>query len=400
MAARRLLRGAASAALLFVVVMAGGVTVASAATVDTKGPVVAFNCEPCHGNIADNKLPGITFSHGAHIIYECVVCHTQFPHQPQGLSIPKMKDCWTCHGVRHGSQGIMAKAQCEKCHGAPRSGKRPKDHVGDWAGRGHVAPAKAGLESRCAMCHTKAQCDACHARTKVTWETTSTVSYNAADGCLSCHGHDLPRLSKTVTGVEASAHRGVGCQSCHPDFRYDDVKAATKLWRVNAGMSCASCHDHDKQTADYRTSVHATAIAKGNYKSATCGSCHGGHDIERLKTDAAKTRLHEASLAMCGTSGCHDDTYIRYADYWHGEPYKAGAADAPACWQCHGAHGVKAVKSKESSVAPENLAATCGTCHEGSTEAFAVAAGSLIHRKAEARSANPLARVLDSMFKR
>ena len=92
---------------------------------------------------------------------------------------------------------------------------------------------------------------------------------------------------------------------------------------------------------------------------------------------------------MCAR--CHPDEYESYDDYYHGAAYKRGATDAPACWDCHGAHDVLPTSDPNSLMSEQNRADTCGQegCHQGSdlenNPAFAEAASELIHQKVGCR---------------
>jgi hypothetical protein len=387
--------------------------VASAAAVErvikTTGPVISLSCAPCHADISDTKIPGIKFSHAAHILYECAACHSKFPHQPEGTTIPTMKDCWNCHALRHGPQGIMAASECNgKCHLPATTKRRPKDHVADWKNKPHVQPGAQQLRTRCMMCHDQKGCVDCHDKLKIYWDPKVPYSFDPGNGCLACHGGNLPRLKGPVVGIDASAHRDTTCLECHPDFKYTDAKDATKLWQVNAGIACRSCHLTLKQTAKktasikaYDASIHAKRIKEGNLKSATCASCHGGHDIERLKTPAALRRIRLSGEKMC--ADCHAAAWSSYNDYWHGAAYKAGALDAPACWDCHdGPHATLPVKDPKSQASPEKLGDACGQsgCHEGSNSDFAEANRTLVHGQVKMKDDNPLIKLFGTVFGR
>jgi hypothetical protein len=375
-----------------------------------RGPLLAFTCTECHASLAStttvSAVAGVKFSHGSHLTYQCTACHPRFPHTKAGTERPLMAACFSCHGLRHGPQGIIAGAECAKCHIPPRAKiVLPKDHLAaDYKGKGHVAPAKALLRTSCMMCHTQAQCDACHFKTKVSWVTTMPYTYDAGVSCLSCHKAELPRLAAPVTAstLGSSAHRTLTCGQCHPDFRFDDGRNATPLWNVNAGLACGASGCHDKEQLAWAGSVHGTAVLTGrDFTAATCGGCHGGHDIERLKTDAAKKRLRLSGEAMCvGTCHTHEAAFASYADWWHGSAYKAGSVDAPACWTCHGAHDTVALKDPASMTSTEKLPSTCGQagCHAGSTEAFVEQWRTLAHGRGAATSANPLAALKARIF--
>jgi hypothetical protein len=367
-------------------------------------------CTSCHNTLdpAATFAADIKFSHGYHIRMQCSDCHSKFPHQKTGTQKPTMKICMNCHGVRHGPQGIIAKDNCDACHNTPRWQQScPDSKIPDWAGKGHIAKGNAELNSKCAMCHKPAECTTCHDRMGVVWQPKNGWAYDPGEsdgpksGCYACHGNATllatiagGTQSFQVTGVEDSVHYKQTCQDCHPDFRYDDKPAATPLWNVNAGLQCGTCHQtlkiqkDVKPVAEYEKSIHAQKIRDGNYDSATCGSCHGGHFIYTLTTQEGKDKMHASAYRTCAR--CHQAQYASYDDYYHGKPYKDGAPDAPACWQCHASHNVLPQKDPASTVNSVNLGPTCGQqgCHKGSTEQFGAQAAQLIHRKGQVQEQN------------
>ena len=365
--------------------------------IDLGAPVYASTCRACHGEIAEGKNPQVKFSHAAHMLYACSSCHTVFPHSPTGTLSPTMKDCWNCHGLRHGPMGLIAADECVKCHMEYTDRMRPASHVPDWAAEPHVAPSLENLRTECMMCHTRTDCDECHRAEGVVWRTSEEFSYNVENGCLACHGD--PTLDKSVadgvrslyvSGLEDTAHRDNTCVDCHVDFVFDDRPAETPLWQVNAGLACGGCHEHSDIAEVYEGSLHGQLVAQGEYSSPTCGSCHGGHSIARLDTAAAQRQLFFAGEQMCGV--CHPAEWENYDDYYHGRPYKNLASDAPACWGCHGSHEVKATTDPEAMMYPVNAVDVCGECHPGSSEAFIENSASLIHGRYDAVEANPVIR--------
>jgi cytochrome c5 len=399
--------------------------VASAATIETGGTVFQEKCNPCHANIADSR-PGseIKFSHAYHIPFACASCHTQFPHQPQGTVKVAMKGCFACHGLRHGPNGTLARGNCDACHLTPRERMRPTAnslsapaHTTDWALKPHVEPGRKNLRTQCMMCHDQKFCDDCHIQKSIMWKPAETYTYDPKTDCQVCHGQsNLTKASATgftsfqVLGVNDSVHGSLSCTSCHIDFKYYDAADPTKLWDVNAGLGCRACHEgkvpgYEKQVAPFQkvvaqweNSVHAQKLFGGNLQSATCASCHKGHDIQRLDTAAAKAAFHASGYDVCAR--CHLDKYRSYDDYYHGAAYKKGAADAPACWECHASHDIWPSANKASMTSDENLPKTCGgaaagrTCHAGSKESFAAGAKNLIHQKTQVQATNPLEQVI------
>lgn len=374
-------------------------------------PVYKSACtETCHGNIAQTKnySSAIIFQHGYHQLVACNSCHPRFPHRAdQTIERPTMQGCFDCHGVRHGPMGLIADDKCEACHVTPKERLRPAFHTWDWANKPHVQPSIEEFNTRCAMCHTKASCDDCHQQQGIDWKPAS-WEFNSGDGCMACHGNagltkqtSGGQQSFSVVGVNESVHGDLSCQDCHPDYRYDDEPQRSAVWTVNAGLACANCHakQEDERLSSvvsvYNKSVHAEGIRKGNANSATCASCHGGHFIYSLKTDFGKARMQASAYRVCAR--CHDDSYASYNDQYHGKAYKEGAADAPACWDCHGDHEVLPVANKESLMGASKKAETCGTegCHTGSSEDFAESTGDIIHQEPKV---NPIVKFVSSIF--
>ena len=365
----------------------------------------------CHGNIAitKNYSSSIKFSHGNHIIIQCNGCHPRFPHRKTGTERPTMKGCFDCHGLRHGALGIIAKDDCNACHVTAEWRLRPAFHKADWAEKPHVKPAYDELNTKCMMCHDTADCTSCHEKLNIDWSPKTGWDYDAGDGCQSCHGSSSllkqsggATKSFQVAGIEDSVHRDITCQQCHPDFRYDDKPGATQLWNVNAGIACGTCHQTLKEpylkdpVALYDKSTHAKKILDGDYDSATCGSCHGGHFIYSTQNEAGALRMHGSSYRTCARCKQHGDEYVTYNDYYHGSAYKNGAPDAPACWQCHESHAVMPSNDPSSSVSAQNVSSTCGQegCHKGSNETFGTEAAELIHKQGEAKEENVLLQLI------
>lgn len=375
-----------------------------------ESPVFEAGCHVCHGSLVqkdEDRISEIIFSHGYHRgQFDCGACHSEFPHSPAGIRRPTMDGCFACHGLRHGPVGIVATDKCEDCHKTRRDRLRPDFHTSDWAGKPHVQPSLEDLQTKCMMCHDGAFCDDCHKAEYVRWKPEVPYIYDPKDGCQSCHAQaSMVRIgpggtvaSFQVTDLEGSAHSDLSCVQCHVDFKYEEGPDPTPIWNVNAGIACQNCHDHSEQATAYETSIHWTELQAGNYDSATCASCHRGHKIQRLDTDAAKTALHASALEVCAR--CHLDYYDAYNDYYHGAAYKRGTPDAPACWDCHGAHTVLPSTDPSSSVSAVNTPATCGRegCHRDTSEGFVEAAKGLIHTKDEKASTNPVLQFFADLF--
>ena len=106
--------------------------------------------------------------------------------------------------------------------------------------------------------------------------------------------------------------------------------------------------------------------------------------------------MHLSAYRTCARCKQHGEDYDTYDDYYHGKAYKAANLDAPSCWNCHESHAILPSDNPSSSVAPANVAATCGRegCHAGSDEKFGKDAAALIHEKVRVEQENPLRRLV------
>jgi hypothetical protein len=233
-------------------------------------------------------------------------------------------------------------------------------------------------------------------------------------GCLVCHGDpNLVGAKGDSTHsywideetYNKSAHATVICTGCHVDYGYKAPHGqAGADWRAVAKQACKNCHQ--SQLDDVSVGSHAIKPSSGapDPKAASkplCGDCHGGHDIMITKNDpAAKARLHAQSQRMCGRDGCHADYWDNYRDYYHGAAYKAGASDAPACWECHGTHTTLKSTERYAPTNRDNLGEqnSCGQpgCHIDASGLSSYVP--LIHSRAKAVESNPLYSQLSRVF--
>jgi hypothetical protein len=224
---------------------------------------------------------------------------------------------------------------------------------------------------------------------------------HAVDTCTACHRTLAdPRLKAPATFVDADTDvhhvQGVTCAGCHGGDPTSGDKAVAmdpkrsfvgKFTRAAIPEMCGSCHSDaafmlryapnipTDQLAQYRTSKHGLALAKGDQSVAVCTSCHGAHGI--LPPSDARSPVYPTHVVeTCGT--CHGDAALmaRYgikgtelADYKKSVHYAAlvekNDLAAPTCNKCHGSHG--ATPPGVSSVAN-----VCGTCHVTQRERFDV----------------------------
>ncbi len=411
-----------------------------------KSPVIPNSeCLDCHEAEFKPRKQGMqpawigvkpdVYARSAHGKLACVECHrdiTETPHESKLAPVP----CASCHEkslAKHVFHPRIAlsplpadkDASCKDCHGthdtiavkAPefafRDGKQTEScgrcHEAarkDYAASAHGSPRARGerIAPDCLTCHRQAIDGSLAKR--------PTVEFKLAQArlCESCHT-DKPEVAgrsalgaKFVASFDRSVHgaalhagkaESASCVDCHGAHAMNPAAVAgAKINRAHLTETCAKCHE--QQTNEYATSVHATALTKGNLDSASCTSCHGEHDI-KLHTDPSSP-VHKANLAWQVCAECHasvrltkkyglaGDTFKTFTDSYHGLAMRGGAVEVVNCASCHGVHAIKSQHDPTSSVSKGNLPQTCGECHRGANARFAVGA---VHSSVAQKAASP-----------
>jgi hypothetical protein len=187
--------------------------------------------------------------------------------------------------------------------------------------------------------------------------------------CIECHSQLDGEAAEPVKHAADDVHfqQGLSCHDCHggnPDSEPDDVVAAhdeKKGWnrptRLTIPLFCAKCHADAAfmkrfdpmarvdQLAEYRTSMHGRRNATGDAKVAVCIDCHGVHGIKAVKDPSAP--VHHTHVAeTCGR--CHANAELM-------RPYGLPATE-PAAYKSS-VHA-RALYEKGDLAAP-----TCNNCH-------------------------------------
>jgi len=77
-----------------------------------------------------------------------------------------------------------------------------------------------------------------------------------------------------------------------------------------------------------------------------CAKCHS--DLDYMRRFNPQARI---------------DQHAEYLTSVHGRKYTAGDRNVATCTDCHGAHGIKAVKDPTGPIYPTNVAQSCSRCH-------------------------------------
>jgi cytochrome b subunit of formate dehydrogenase len=294
----------------------------------------------------------------------CASCHAGHEEFPHTASDPH-KACAECHedAVTEFSKSVHA----TKAAGSPGV---PKIH--------------------CAMCHGNV-----HELKPRADETSPTNPKRLAETCGSCHANpDLAvrggiKLVQPLAAYQASVHaRGVAkgehaatCSDCHGSHGIlPGSDPASQVNHQRVPDTCGTCHT--EIAAQYKQSVHGVASAAGKRDSPVCTDCHGEHKIIEPARPDSPVYASNVPKVTCGR--CHGDLRLAekfgltqanvasYEDSFHGLASRSGSQSVANCGSCHGVHDILPSSDKRSHVHKDNLAKTCGSCHPGAGDKFAI----------------------------
>jgi hypothetical protein len=146
------------------------------------------------------------------------------------------------------------------------------------------------------------------------------------------------------------------CFVCHSDLEGELQEPAKRLpedIHFANGLSCHDCHGGNPSAGADGDMLAAhdpkhgfTGRPKRGQIPAFCAKCHA--DAEFMKRFDPHARV---------------DQWSEYRTSIHGKKNAQGDERTAVCVDCHGVHGIRAIKDPRSSVFPTNVAATCARCH-------------------------------------
>ena len=308
---------------------------------------------------ADNFKNSI---HGG--IFACVDCHTDVKTSPHE-NTPAKISCATCHANEQAAydrsfhakairSGDAKAATCVDCHGSPHE----------------LLPA-SDPKSPVNHANIPATCGACHGQ-KFVMEASGHSAQPFISYQQSVHG-------KAVAAGSEKAAVCTDCHGTHEILQADDSKSP--IFKFNVPQTCAKCHQPVEQ--EFMQSIHGQAVARGNWQAPVCTDCHGIHSIKAHidpNSSVSAQNLARVTCARChegvrlsqefGVEGRRATTYL--ASY-HGLASELGSTVVANCASCHGVHNILPSSDARSTISRANLVKTCGQCHPGVTEKFALA---------------------------
>jgi len=316
----------------------------AAASAAAAKPATRDKCLGCHDDKDMKSEAGKPvavladeFGRSAHRKIDCAECHdaaltVKHPRNPLGAVRPQV--CQDCHADEF-------KAIAGSIHGRRAAGERAiKD------------------------------CNACHGSLHTVHKSGDPASplspVNQIQTCGACHEDVLKNYEKSehARGLLKSGLVGgsPSCSSCHGkhDVHAKDDKAAT-THHAKIPETCGSCHRGILR--EWQDSAHGALVSAGK-DGPVCSNCHEPHAIKR--PDTAKVR-HEVA-DRCG--GCHTQGGKSFHDSYHGKASSLNNLQAAACADCHTPHANLPKSNPKSSIHPDNLAKTCGACHQNVNASF------------------------------
>ena len=246
--------------------------------------------------------------------------------------------------------------------------------------------------------HADLTCDTCH-------ESHEQYPHKAGipkPQCVTCHADQAVDYESGVHG-QARKHGNEGapdCALCHGSA-HELLNPKSQAFRTAVPDTCGMCHTDVVE--QYRSSVHGQALAKGVTQAPLCTDCHGEHKIIKHTNESSPVNaLHirdtcgscHGDVRLSRKFGLPTDRMVSFDSSFHGLAAKSGYQTVANCASCHGVHNILPSSDPKSTVNPRNLPKTCGQCHPGAGERFAI---SQVH-VAEGASEPPLLRTVRQFY--
>ncbi len=248
------------------------------------------------------------------------------------------------------------------------------------------AQAQTSEQAGCNSCHDQNEklaksahadlsCDTCHEK----HEEYPHPKGIAKPVCTNCHEDQALAVNRSVHGQAAKAGNAApDCALCHGDA-HELLRPRSTEFRTSVPDTCGMCHT--KVVEEFRASVHGQALLRGVTDAPLCTDCHGEHNIIR-HTEAAspvsRTNIREtcaschADVRLNRKFGLPPDRILSFDSSFHGLAAKAGSQTVANCASCHGVHNILPSSDPKSTVNVRNLPRTCGACHPGAGQRFAI----------------------------
>jgi hypothetical protein len=198
------------------------------------------------------------------------------------------------------------------------------------------------------------------------------------DDCLMCHEDKALKGTKNgrsfsvfvdTKKLDSSIHSDLDCIMCHADLEGTEFPHTENVKKAQ----CLPCHEDAQKLFD--EGIHGKAYKNGDRLAPNCQTCHGSHDI--IKVNDPNSAVAPIKIPfLCGS--CHkegaavqvqrkipeDHILENYSESMHGDGLlKKGLSVAATCASCHSPHRILPHTDPRSTIAKNNIAATCTKCH-------------------------------------
>jgi cytochrome b subunit of formate dehydrogenase len=223
--------------------------------------------------------------------------------------------------------------------------------------------------------HNSTACGTCHVR----HNEYPHPAKIAKPVCTECHTQQGADYTLSVHG-QAAKKGGAApdCSLCH-GAAHELLNTKVANFRTSVIDTCAMCHTD--VVDQYRKSVHGKALAAGITQAPLCTDCHGEHRIlshSDQESSVAPGHIRDTcgnchgNVTLASKFGLPADRLMSFDASFHGLAGKAGNETVANCASCHGVHNILPSKDPLASTNPKNLAKTCGKCHAGAGQRFAI----------------------------
>jgi len=228
-------------------------------------------------------------------------------------------------------------------------------------------------------------------------DSTPSQSSKSLSAPAALRSKPAAKAEEITQELKQSSHAKLDCSDCHSPSGQNPSPGSEN----GSSIGKADCgHCHEKQLKAYEVSVHAEAVKLGQNGAANCSYCHGSHSI--LPASDPRSQVYRRNLPeTCGE--CHQNAELAtklgikqpkagklYLDSLHGHALvEQGLLAAPTCTDCHSStHTIRRAADPQSTVHRRNIPKTCGNCHQGPADEFAMG----IHGKklAEGNTKSPV----------
>jgi hypothetical protein len=295
-------------------------------------------------------------------------------------------------GLTRHAEARISLEKCTLCHGKPEFRKILVD--------GKIRELFVTGDSLKGTVHEKKSCVDCHFDIGEIPHRERPRRVN----CTHCHykgnAEGAPQSDAYLAYFESVHGKAIAqgnakaplCQDCHGSHQILKVKnEGSQVSQRKVAETCGRCHI--EIYAQYKTSIHGVALAKGIQEAPSCTGCHGEHKIYAHtdpKSTVYPTHVAEqcskchGSVSIMSKFGIETEQVATYKESFHGVASQFGSRTVANCASCHGTHDIRPAEDPLSSVNPKNVPTTCGKCHPGANPNFAVGKMHIDAKKKEA----------------